>query len=229
MSASRILRDRGISLLSFDLDDTLLDTDGVAEYRVRAAIAAASRAVPDLATTVAEEALRRAMAANPVTEGTVVVFIEALGLEVASEAGIAVRRAYNEVVLDTLDWVDGARDVLVRLREHYRLAIVTNGPPTMQWPKIRKFGLEALVDHIVVSGDVGVRKPDPAIFQHLLRESGLPTAAAAHVGDSIHSDVAGARAAGLTAIWCPPRLRAPDEVGEHTPDLTIEHLAELLD
>lgn len=222
------LRQRGIRLLSFDLDDTLLDTDATTPYRIEAAASEARRLVAGLDVARAEEALRRAMAENPVTEGTVVVFIEALGLDLADETGVAIRRAYNEVVLDTLEWVPGAQDALVRLREGYRLAVVTNGPATMQWPKVRRFGLEALVDHIVVSGDVGVRKPDPAIFRHLLGEAGLEAEAAAHVGDSIHSDIAGARAAGLSAIWCPPRLRRPDEVGDDAPDLTIERLADLL-
>lgn len=223
------LQERGIHLISFDLDDTLVDTDATTPYRIEAAASEARRLLPGLELARAEDALRRAMDANPVTEGTVVVFIEALGLDVAGETGVSIRRAYNQVVLDTLEWIPGAQDTLARLRERYQLALVTNGPATMQWPKVHRFGLEAMVDHIVVSGDVGVRKPDPAIFGHLLAEAGLAAAEAAHVGDSIHSDIAGARAAGLAAIWCPPRLRRPDEVGEHVPDLTIERLVDLLD
>jgi HAD superfamily hydrolase (TIGR01509 family) len=228
VSTARLLRERGIRLLSLDLDDTLLDTDAAAEYRVTAAVEEARRVVPSLDARTAEIALREAMAANPVTQGRIAVFMATIGIDIQSAEGVAIRAAYNRVVLDALDWVEGAREVLGPLRERYRLAVVTNGPPHMQWPKVHKFGVEGLVDHVVVSGDLGIHKPDPEIFRHLLRTAGVEASEAAHVGDSIHSDVAGARAAGMTAIWFPPRLRARDEVGEHHPDAVIERLDELL-
>jgi HAD superfamily hydrolase (TIGR01549 family) len=228
-SAGRLLRERGITLVSLDLDDTLLDTDAAAEYRVEAAVARAREVIPGLDPLRGQEALRAAMAANPVTFGRMVAFMEALGVAPDSEAGTQIRLAYNEVLLDALEWMEGAEAILAPLRQRYRLAIVTNGPTHMQWPKLRKFGLQDLVDYVVVSGEVGIHKPDPAIFRHLLTQASIEAAQAAHVGDSIHSDVAGARAAGMTAIWLPPYLREPDEPGEHTPHAVITRLADLID
>lgn len=225
---SRLLKERGITLISLDLDDTLLDSDGVAEMRVRAAVEEARGILPRIDQEQGELALREAIAANPVTVGRMTAFLATLDVDVQSEEGVAIRAAYNRVLLDALDWIEGARDVLERLRDHYTVAVVTNGPTKMQWPKVWKFGIQTLADHIVVSGDVGRHKPDPAIFEHLLKKAGVDASKAAHVGDSIHSDIAGARAAGMTSIWYPPKKRAPDEVGVHRPDAVIDRLEELL-
>jgi HAD superfamily hydrolase (TIGR01509 family) len=54
------------------------------------------------------------------------------------------------------------------------------------------------------SGALGIEKPDPAIFAWTLARLGVTAAATVHVGDSAAADVAGARAAGLRAIWFGP-------------------------
>ncbi len=229
MNVARLLRERGVRLLSLDLDDTLLDSDGLAEMRIRAALDEATRLLGDLDPVRADLALREGLTVDPVTVGRMPAFLDALGVANDSVEGVAIRAEYNRVLIDALEWIEGAREVLLRLREHFTLAVVTNGPPEMQWPKVRKFGIESLVDHVVVSGDVGHRKPDPRIFEFLFAQAGVSASHAAHVGDSIHSDIAGARAAGMTAIWYPPKKRAHDEVGEHHPDAIIDSLADLLD
>jgi putative hydrolase of the HAD superfamily len=58
------------------------------------------------------------------------------------------------------------------------------------------------------SGALGIEKPDPAIFAWTLARLGVPAAATVHVGDSAAADVAGARAAGLRAIWFGPHAGA---------------------
>ena len=60
--------------------------------------------------------------------------------------------------------------------------------------------LRPFFDAVVVSGDVGVKKPDPAIFTPALEQTGLTTDEALFVGDSPEDDVAGARAAGLQPV-----------------------------
>jgi len=57
------------------------------------------------------------------------------------------------------------------------------------------------------SGALGLEKPDPAIFAWTLARLGVPAAGAVHVGDSWAADIAGARAAGLRAIWFGPHTR----------------------
>ncbi len=61
-------------------------------------------------------------------------------------------------------------------------------------------GLDRLVDFVVISAEVGVRKPDPRIFEEALRRAGVGAAEAVHVGDLPEEDVEGARRAGLKAF-----------------------------
>jgi putative hydrolase of the HAD superfamily len=61
-------------------------------------------------------------------------------------------------------------------------------------------GLTPLVDFIVISAEVGVRKPDPGIFRMALDRAGVRADEAIHVGDLLEEDVEGARRAGVRAV-----------------------------
>lgn len=66
---------------------------------------------------------------------------------------------------------------------------------------LRDVGLAPYLDGVVTSAELGVSKPDAAPFLAALALAGdVPPAAAVHVGDSVDEDVAGARAAGLSAV-----------------------------
>ena len=60
-----------------------------------------------------------------------------------------------------------------------------------------RVGLTPHVDEILDSHDFGVEKPDPRLFHLALAASGTDAATTVHVGDFLHIDVVGARAAGL--------------------------------
>ncbi len=83
-------------------------------------------------------------------------------------------------------------------------------------------GLDELLDGAVSSAEVGVTKPDPALFRAALARAGAPAERALHVGDSFERDIVGARAAGVGALLV---ARA----GSESPDgvTTIKSLAEL--
>ena len=81
------------------------------------------------------------------------------------------------------------------------LAVVTNGPSDLQRDKLNVLGVGKLVKAVVISGEHGVAKPDPAIFQLALDGLGVDPKDAWCVGDSLATDVAGAHGAGITAVW----------------------------
>jgi putative hydrolase of the HAD superfamily len=67
--------------------------------------------------------------------------------------------------------------------------------------KLEEFGLMRHFDHHSFSDDVGIYKPDPAIFAHALAGlGGFEPAEAAHIGDLRRTDVAGANAVGWTSV-----------------------------
>jgi len=78
--------------------------------------------------------------------------------------------------------------------------IVTNGPASLQRGKLAAAGLADRVAHVVVSGELGVRKPDAAIFRAALAHAGCGAEHALMIGDDPDTDVAGARAAGIPAV-----------------------------
>jgi putative hydrolase of the HAD superfamily len=65
---------------------------------------------------------------------------------------------------------------------------------------LRPPGLLDLVDGVVTSADVGTAKPDPLVFRRALEVAGVGPDEAVHVGDSLDTDVEGARAAGVRAV-----------------------------
>jgi putative hydrolase of the HAD superfamily len=90
--------------------------------------------------------------------------------------------------------------VLERLRAGgARLAVVSNWDVSLH-DVLERTGLRGLVDAVVISAELGVAKPAPAIFRAALDRLGVSAAGAMHVGDSVEADVAGARAAGLEAV-----------------------------
>ena len=101
--------------------------------------------------------------------------------------------------------------VLNALKPGRTLALISNfdHPPHVQL-LLSELGLAPFFDAIVISGEVGFKKPDPRIFSPALRQTGLAPSEVAYVGDT-DDDMAGARAAGLSPIRVV--RRSADRVG----------------
>lgn len=98
----------------------------------------------------------------------------------------------------------GVPEALRALRDDgLRLVVVSNSDGTVE-KKIERYGFRAYFDRVVDSAVVGVRKPDPVIFDYALRGFGIAPERAIHVGDSYASDVLGAQRAGLHAVLLDP-------------------------
>lgn len=117
-----------------------------------------------------------------------------------------------------------AEAVLDELAAGYRLALVTNGAPAIQRAKLALTDLARRFDAIVVSGEVGVGKPDPLVVRTALERLGVGPARAVMVGDSPERDVAAARAAGVRSVWLD---RTAGDRPAIEPDARIRSLREL--
>jgi HAD superfamily hydrolase (TIGR01549 family) len=95
----------------------------------------------------------------------------------------------------------GAPELVARLAEEVPLALVTNGPPDIQRLKIAQAGIGSFFSAVVISGEVGIGKPDPAIFLRALDLIGVAPEHAVMVGDSWERDILGALSAGMRAVW----------------------------
>jgi HAD superfamily hydrolase (TIGR01509 family) len=91
----------------------------------------------------------------------------------------------------------GVREALARLRAHgLALAVVANWDFSLH-AHLRQHRLAGWFEAVIVSGELGARKPDPAPFVAALETLGVGAARAVHVGDHAPHDEVGARAAGM--------------------------------
>jgi putative hydrolase of the HAD superfamily len=90
------------------------------------------------------------------------------------------------------------------LKEKYPMAIITNGFPEAQYPKMKASGLDTYFQHVVMSEMVGYRKPDRQIFEHAMHLLGAEPKTSVMIGDNPKTDIRGAEAAGMKAIFYNP-------------------------
>lgn len=188
---------RGMPLLLVDLDNTLVDR--------AASIARWAKAYVTERTGVADPALVseiiRADGDGLRPKPEVAADLgRLLGLSEAEEGEvITVLRAG---VLEYLRPDPAVAPALGRAREAgYVPFVVTNGNVAQQENKLRMMGLVEHVTGMVVSEAVGVRKPDPTIFEVAARAAGASLDGAWMIGDSAEADIGGAENAGLRSVW----------------------------
>lgn len=118
-------------------------------------------------------------------------------------------------------------DLLRSLKKRHRLAVVSNFDYTpMARHVLEREGVADLFETVVVSDEVGWRKPKPVIFELALRRMGTAPGDALFVGDRADIDVAGAQAVGMAAAWINRDAgRLPE--GLQAPEFEIRDLAEL--
>jgi putative hydrolase of the HAD superfamily len=94
----------------------------------------------------------------------------------------------------------GVSESLARIGAQYRLGMVTNGTGVLQRAKLAALGVEGLFDPLIISEEVGVRKPDPRAFELAVASWGLLPEAVLFVGDDPVADIAGATAVGMRTL-----------------------------
>jgi putative hydrolase of the HAD superfamily len=98
------------------------------------------------------------------------------------------------------------------LAREYQLGLASNYDARL-YDLVRGLKPLRLLQHVVVSFEVGYRKPAPAFFQVLCERTGLAPAEILHVGDDPDNDCAGALAAGMSAVLLDPFDRHADWSG----------------
>ena len=211
-----------LKLVLFDLDDTLCDQATSFRRRVERAVQAALAGERHSDTEAIIE--RVVTGALMRTEDLV---------EVLAEFGLAdswrIERAIEAYISDRfidLCLFDEALEVVRAVQQRVLTGLVTNGPSQIQREKLHRLGIADLFPIVIISEEVGVAKPDPAIFRLALDRAGVPASQSAFVGDNPAVDIAGAQAAGLMSIWYNRQGRPWP--GGPPPDAEVRALGELL-
>lgn len=99
------------------------------------------------------------------------------------------------------------KDVLEGLSSKYKVALISNTMSDQPRLLLEEAGLDRYFDAIYCSRDLGVRKPNPEIFDIVLTELGVHPLNTVHVGDSVEADMYGARDSRITGVW----IKTPDQ------------------
>ena len=133
-----------------------------------------------------------------------------------------VAETYIEKEAAATHTLPSVKQLVERVATQHQTGILTNGDGRMQRQKLENHGLAELVDTVIVSNEVGSRKPDQDIFEEAKKR--LPAETFVYVGDTFEEDIVPAIEAGFRTVY----------VGEdHRPDAPVaasgtEELAELL-
>ena len=97
---------------------------------------------------------------------------------------------------------DGAIEILNYLQANYQLHIITNGLEEVQFKKLENSNLLSFFKEIITSEKVGVKKPNPEIFNYALEIAGANAHESIMIGDNLEADILGAKNMGMHTIFC---------------------------
>lgn len=214
-----------------DLDDTILDFH-------KAEAVALSKTLRGLGLEPTEEILRRYSIINrqqwelleekkQTREETLTRRFDILFSEYGIVCdGKTARDRYEENLAVGHYFMPGAEHLLEKLYGRYELYIISNGTARVQAGRIASAGIARYFSRIFISEEIGVNKPDREFFTRSLAQiPDFDRERALIVGDSLTSDIRGARNAGIRGCWFNFRRESPR--AEIPADFEIHSLEEL--
>lgn len=138
----------------------------------------------------------------------------------------AVSDRYAEELGKQYHLFEGAESLLRRLSQNRRVYIASNGNRQVQRERIRRAGIGPYLSGIFISQELGADKPERAFFEACFaRIPDFRPEETVMVGDSLSSDIAGGRNAGIRTVWYNPGGLVPPP--DMAPDAEIHRLCEL--
>jgi putative hydrolase of the HAD superfamily len=183
-----------LQAVGFDLDGTLLVAGRDRESLLHAACERVG------APRLAREAYLRAHRRQQGAADREAVFATLLADHETDVGAAELAAAYDAVVEAATGPLPGAAPLVDRLRERYRVGLLTDGPVGTQRRKLDRVGWTELFEAVVVTGGLDAPKPDERAFTALCEALDAPPGATAYVGDDPEADIAGAATAGLYPV-----------------------------
>ncbi|WP_431893345.1 HAD-IA family hydrolase [Micromonospora haikouensis] len=237
---------RPLEAISFDVDDTLIDTTSNMAHGVRAGAMLAATLTSRVDPGTLIDAYQTAFDAHwrhPAAAGT--GGVQDVRRRVWRTALRSVGVTLDTSDLDRLVYTcvtaqlaqitpdPELRGLLRELTDLVPVAVCSNGPRASVQQKLDKAALTEFVTAIICGPDSGLAKPDPGPFHACSRALNVDPARCLHIGDRWHADVEGALAAGKVPIWisrhpAANRPRPPTEPWYPTVTHAIRDLLRLL-
>jgi len=155
--------------------------------------------------------------------------LSALRVRLVGETLEALVRRFERLVLEVApEPMPGAVYTLPRLAERYRMAVICDtgySPGSVLRQLLDRHDMLGHFEYAYFSNEHGISKPDVRAFLHALEEIDTRPSEAVHVGDIQRTDVAGAQAAGMSAVHFVGANNK--DVGHSTADVIVSHFEEL--
>jgi putative hydrolase of the HAD superfamily len=153
-----------------------------------------------------------------------------LGFEVKAD-DCSVKAALNvffQDFIESLELRDGAKKLIKQAQQRGRVGLISNFTyAPVIYKSLRQLGINEFFNAVVISNEVGWRKPSCQIFQEALNRLRVQAGDAVYVGDSPIEDIKGAKAAGLKTIFVPSQFNTLKDLkaSEQEPDCIANDMA----
>lgn len=158
--------------------------------------------------------------------------LASLGVKLKVQTHLAMQAAkeFSKEFAQHISLDPHALEVLGFLHRRCKTAVISNLTfSEFAWELLERFELNKYLDLIVVSGDINLRKPHPQIFSMTLQHLGVQPAKALFVGDTLETDIAGARNAGLTSVQIMRRTPINSIIKPHASVTKLNQLISIFD
>jgi putative hydrolase of the HAD superfamily len=228
--------------VTFDFWSTLfVDTRGAERERLRGAVL--EEALREEGRAFSEAQLAQGLSAawdhfdtvwlnehrTPPCEELVYAILASLSVRLEPERLDSLVRRFEQLVLEvTPEPMPGAVYTLPELAGRYRLAVICDtgySPGSVLRQLLDRHDLLGHFEYTYFSNEHGVSKPDSHAFLHTLGELHVRSAEAAHVGDIQRTDIAGAQAAGMSAVHFVGANNR--DAARSTADVIVSHFEQL--
>ena len=125
---------------------------------------------------------------------------DAINFEVSDELINLIADQYITYLADFNFLFDGTFEILDYLKENYKLHIITNGFEEIQTKKMINSNIYHYFEKVITSESVGVKKPNPKVFNYALQMVKATPNECMMIGDNLEADIQGAINCGIKAI-----------------------------
>lgn len=220
-------------IIFLDLDDTIFDF-GYAEQEALLAVLSSISVLPTdehhmLFSEINDAHWKRLergeLTRREVQIGRFRAFFDRISVQADAEEA---NRVFMESIAKSHHFIDGAEQLLQDLRHAgKRIYVVSNASLSVQWNRLRLAGLDTFFDGVFLSEEIGAQKPSREFFERVFeRVPNMKPNRSIILGDSLTSDIAGGKTAGISTCWFNPKSKQGRETIK--PDFEIRALGAFL-
>jgi putative hydrolase of the HAD superfamily len=110
--------------------------------------------------------------------------------------------AYHKEKIESIELYKDVKPMLFNLKElNIKSAIISDGIPIKQYEKILRLNIHNLVDLILISDEIGIRKPNPKLFNYCLKRFNLEGSEMIYVGDNLYKDIVPSKVNNIHSVY----------------------------